>query len=75
MNLRRRSETLAVSIHARKLCGFGGSRARRGQTLAESLAALVVLAVAFAGAWILYKDAIIETTRAMIAFFRRSPEG
>lgn len=42
---------------------------RRGQTRLESAVALGVLIVAGIGFWMLYKDAIVETTRAMISFF------
>lgn len=42
---------------------------RRGQSRVESAVALGVLIVAGIGAWMLYKDAIVETTKAMIGFF------
>lgn len=42
---------------------------RRGQTRLESAVALGVLLIAGVGMWMLYKDAIIETTKAMLSFF------
>lgn len=44
-------------------------RNRHGQTRVESAVALGVLIVAGVGAWMLYKDSIIVTTKAMIEFF------
>ena len=52
-----------------------GARGRRGQARVESAVALGVLIVAGVGAWMLYKDAIVETTKAMIGFFGAGDEG
>lgn len=54
---------------------FPRRRWRRGQTRVESAVALGVLIVAGVGAWMLYKDAIVETTKAMIGFFGSDEAG
>lgn len=41
------------------------SRARRAQSSMESIVALALFAIASIGAWLLYKDAIVQTTRVM----------
>jgi len=57
------------------LSRMGRRSGRRGQTRVESAVALGVLIVAGVGAWMLYKDAIVETTKAMIGFFGSGDEG
>lgn len=60
---------LACSAFRPSIGVFG--RGRRGQSRIESTVALGVLLVAALGAWLLYKDAIIETTKSMIGFFSK----
>ncbi len=72
-----RAWTLPDSIRASRLTGMMmgtgvATRSRRGQTRVESSVALAVLIIAGVGAWMLYKDSIVETTRAMIGFFTSS---
>lgn len=50
-------------------------RSRRGQTRVESAVALGALIIAGVGAWMLYKDSIVETARAMIGFFASKESG
>lgn len=54
--------------------GLRGGAGRRGQTALESTVALVLLIVAGIGVWMLYKDSMIETMRAMIGFFTEGGE-
>lgn len=42
-------------------------KARRAQSRMESIVALALFAIASVGAWLLYRDAIVQTTRVMIA--------
>jgi hypothetical protein len=75
MKIRRGVEDWAYSLAAGFASRARGRRAQRGQSRAESVAALAVLIVAFAGAWLLYKDSIVETARALIGYFFTRPEG
>lgn len=45
------------------------SRSEQGQTKLESAMALAWFAVAAAGAWLLYREPIAQTSRAMWEFF------
>lgn len=48
---------------------FQTSDDRRAQTRAEALIALALLIIAGLGVWALYRDQIINTTKAMFSAF------
>jgi hypothetical protein len=64
------SAAIRVNLVACRAC-----RARRGQTRVESAVALGALIIAGVGAWMLYKDSIVETARAMMGFFASKEAG